>query len=233
MARLSYLIILLLFSLILGACAENSAPMHRHPYAMAISMDGVADTLVVPDRVVWTVTMNDLDADLQAAKSGNDTKLDAVLAALEQVDGVAGSVSKGPARIQRQYRRCDDGVNRFSHFSVKRVVTFRQDDLDAADATLDRLVTVADLEIAYHYEVADPEAIMRQLRNRATDQARAKIDAIAEHAGLTIGRLLGLHVNEPQHFSRHHDQRRVELTGVAGPQARHMESRVNVRYALE
>lgn len=90
----------------------------------------------------------------------------------------------------------------------------------------------ADVEVAYHYEVSDPEAVLQELRKRAMDQARAKIASLAAHAGLTVGELRGVNVNEQRYRNLHHDQRQVELTGVAGPEARYMESQVRVNYEI-
>lgn len=125
MARRSILITILILSfLILGACSgTREVPEARR--AVSIGMQGAADTLVAPDHVVWTVTMHDLDPELQTAKRGNDTKLGAVLATLDGVDSVDGSLRTGAARIERQYQRCNDGADRTFQFGVKRTVTFR------------------------------------------------------------------------------------------------------------
>lgn len=237
MAHRNILIAILIISLLILAClvATSCTGRNRHvqvPRTMGMGMEGVADTLVVPDRVVWTVKVYDLDPQLTTAKSANDAKLAAVMEALEQVDRTAGSLRTGAARIERQFRRCDDGVNRFSHFCVKRTVTFRQDQLASVDATLDKLVNSADVEVVYHYEVADPEAVMRELRKRALDQARVKIESIATYIGRTMGELLNVNVTEQRYRNIHHNQREIELTGVSGPEARFMESRVRVNYRL-
>ena len=99
------------------------------------------------------------------AKAANDEKLAAVVAALLKVDIVEGSIRTGPARTERQFRRCDDGVNRFSHFSVKRTVSFRQDDPEAVDAALDALVSAADVEASCYFDLADAESIMNGMAN--------------------------------------------------------------------
>jgi len=225
-----FITILILSILILAACTAPREAEIRHQ--VNIGMQGAADTLVVPDQVVWTVTMDDLDAELQTAKRASDAKLAAVTAALDRVENLAGSLRTGAARIERQYQRCNDGADRTFQFAVKRTVTFRQDDLGAVEVTLDRIVSSADVEVAYHYEVSDPEAVLRELRKRAMDQARAKIASLAAHAGLTVGELRGVNVNEQRYRNLHHDRRQVELTGVAGPEARYMETQVRVNYEI-
>lgn len=233
MARRSILIaILILSSLLLGACSADRGSVRDGRRQMNIGMEGAADTLVAPDHVVWAVTMQDLDPELQAAKRSSDLKLGAVLAALEGVDSVDGSLSLGAARVERQVQFCNGGDDRVVQFLVKRTVTFRQDDLGGVDATLDKLVSSADVEVASHYEVSDPEAVLRELRKRALDQARAKTVSLAAHAGLTVGELCGMHVNEQDYRHRHHNRQRVELTGVAGAEARHMETRVRANYEV-
>lgn len=196
----------------------------------SIGMAGVADTLVVPDLVVWTVRVNDLDPMLIEAKQGNDEKLAAVVEALEKVDIVAGSLNTGPARIERQFRRCDDGVNRFSHFSVRRTVTFRQEDPAAVEDVLDKLVAAADIEASCYFDLSDAEGIMKVLRTRAMDQARDKAQSLAAHAGLTLGALTSIHVQEdlnPFRRQRHMHQ----MEGImSGPQAQLLSSQVRTSY---
>ena len=196
----------------------------------SIGMAGVADTLVVPDLAIWTVRINDLDPLLVAAKDANDAKLAAVLEALDKISLVAGSVQTGPARIERQFRRCDDGVNRFSHFSVKRSVTFHQSDPDAVERALDTLVSAADIEASCYFDLADTETIMKQLRTRAMDQARDKAASLAVHVGMNLGEILSIHVNENLNPYRH-NRRMAEINGgVAGPQAQLLSTQVSVSY---
>jgi uncharacterized protein YggE len=225
MARRTIISAVLLSLLIFTACSKEERRGLR-----AIRMTGVADTLVVPDRVVWTLTMNDLDPTLVVAKEANDAKLAAVTAALAKVRLVAGSLRVGSATIERQFRRCDDGVNRFSHFGVRRTVSFHQDDPEAVDEALDILVSAADVEVASYYDLADPEAIMRRLRIRAMDQARGKAAAIADHVGLDLGQITSVNVQEdlsPFRRNQRHDERQGR---GAGPQAQYLSTQVNVGF---
>jgi len=196
----------------------------------SISMTGLADTLVVPDLAVWSVRISDLDAKLPVAKDSSDAKLVAVLKALAKVDLIEGSVLVGPARIKRQFRRCDDGVNRFSHFGVDRDVTFKQDNPDAVDEALNLLVSAADLEASCYFELGDSEGILKKLRTQAVDQARDKAVSLAAHAGLSVGEILSLSVNEnldPLHRRRHMQNMDGQ---VEGPQAQYLNTRINVRF---
>ncbi len=225
MARRTIIFFFLIIILILAGCEKEPVQRMR-----SIGMAGVADTLVVPDLAVWTVRINDLDPLLVAAKDSNDAKLAAVLGALEKIRIVEGSVQTGPARIERQFRRCDDGVNRFSHFSVKRSVTFRQDDPDEVEKALDALVSAADIEVSCYFDLADTEAIMKQLRTRAMDQAKDKAAFLALHVGMSLGDILSIRVNENLN-AYHHNRRMAELNGgVAGPQAQHLSTQVSVSY---
>ena len=224
--RITILSAIILCVSILSACSVAPQQHQR-----TIGMQGVADTLVVPDRVVWTVKMNDLDPELTVAKQASDTKLAAVVAALADLQVDRGSVRTGATRIERQYRHCDDGSRRFCDFQVRRTLTCLQDDPAAVDAILDRLVAAADVETSYLYEVTDPEAIMKQLRLRAMDQARSKAVSLAHHAGLTVGELRSIRVQEDLNRNLH-NRRQVEIDGVAGPEARLLSTQVHVNYEL-
>ena len=227
MARRNLIPILFLVFVLLAGCREEAA----RPALHSIGMTGVADTLVVPDLAVWTIKISDLDAKLMVAKDASDGKLAAVLEALQKVDLIEGSVLTGPASIQRQFRRCDDGVNRFSHFSVQREVTFRQDNPDAVDEALDILVSAADIEASCYFELADSESIMKGLRTQAMDLARDKASSLAAYAGLELGEIRGLHVNEDDNPRRRHHR---SMEGqVDGPQAQYLHTRVNVQFQTQ
>jgi uncharacterized protein YggE len=232
MARRSILpaILRVLPLLLIAACAGDQPAFDER--RMTLGMQAAADTLVAPDQVVWAVTMQDADEQLQTAKQANDRKLGAVLAALEDLDRLPGSLSTGAARIERQVERCRDSAEQRVRYLVKRTVSFRQDDLAGAEATLDLLVSSAEVEVACHYEVSDPEAVLRDLRRRALDQARAKIASLAAHVGKTVGDLRGVRVNEQRYRNLYHDRRRMELTGVAGAEARFMETEVHATFEI-
>jgi len=196
-------------------------------------MAGMADTLVVPDLVVWTVWMTDLDPQLGAAKSSNDAKLAALLEAIGKIAIVPGSLRTGPARIERRFRRCDDGVDRFSHFSVRRQVTFHQDDPEAVDGALDLMVNAADIEVWCLFDLADPETIMRELRARAIDRARDKAASLAAHLGKAAGEIVGLNVQEDVNPYRRQRYAQDPNGDVSGPQARYLHTEVRVTLATD
>jgi uncharacterized protein YggE len=227
MARRIIFSFLIIFIFILGGCQKEP----ERPHLRSLGMEGVADTLVVPDLVVWTVKINDLDPLLVKAKESNDRKLAAVIAALDKVDIVEGSIRTGAARIERQFRRCDDGVNRFSHFGVKRTISFRQDDPEAVEGALDALVSAADIEAFCYYDLADAESIMKGLRARAIDRARDKAESLAQYVGMRIGSITGLHVNEDSNPFRRHQRQMNEMNGnISGPQAQLLSTQVRVQY---
>ncbi|RKZ14414.1 hypothetical protein DRQ50_08990 [bacterium] len=218
---------LLLFSLIIAACSGNGTDRRT------IGMQAEADTLVVPDHVFWTVKINHLDPDLQKAKEAVDAKLAAVTAALVELQLVDGNLRTGATRIERRFRRCDDGVNRFSNFHVERTLSFGLDDLGAVDATMDRLVTAGEMEVSFLYEVSDPEAILKQLRIRGMDLARSKAASLAAHGGLMLGELMSVSVSEDRIQQQLYRNRQlVEVKGVAGPEAQRLTTRVSVRYEM-
>lgn len=227
MARRIIISFLVISIFILGGCQKE----RERPRLRSLGMEGVADTLVIPDLVVWTVRINDLDPLLVGAKEANDQKLDAVIAALDNVVLIDGSIRTGPARIERQFRRCDDGVNRFSHFSVKRTISFRQDDPEAVEGALDALVAAADIEASCYYDLAEAESIMKGLRGKAIDRARDKAESLAGHVGMQIGSITGIHVNEDSNPFRRHQRQMNDRNGIiSGPEAQLLSTQVRVNY---
>ncbi len=222
-------LLLLIPGFLVGCSDENPRP--ADPGLHGISMQAMADTLVMPDIVVWTVTITDEDAGLPAAKAAVDAKLDAVLAAVAALPVMTGSISKGSANIRQHLERCTDGKTRVSSFRVERKVTFRQQDPEAMDQVLDGLVKAADVEVNCQFEVSGREAIMRRLRLEALARARERASSLVAPTGHVLGELTGINVNED--FDGEREKRsRGRNQELAGPDAKYLSTKVRASYAV-
>ena len=159
---------------------------------------GVADTLVVPDQVIWTVHIVDLDKSLKSAKQRNDEKLAAVLEASKELAASPRDREIGRVAIDRIYSRdAVGGIREFAHFQVRRTVKIRQRDISEFEAGLNLLIDSAEIEVSFQYEVSESGRIYSELQLRAFEAARSKAQALAEHAESNLGdvslrRLLGV-----------------------------------------
>jgi uncharacterized protein YggE len=229
MARRIIIPFLILSLILLAACSGDQC-RRRTP---SISMAGMADTLVVPDLVVWTLSMEDLDEDLPKAKESNDSKLKSILEAIEKVDLIESSLRSGTARIEMTRVRCDDRGEWVHKFKVYREVSFHQDDPAGVDRTLDHLVSSADITASCFFDLSDPDSIMKELRKRALDQARDKAVSLADHAGLGLGEILGFNLNEEVNPYRRQRHMRDQTGQVSGPQAQYLHTQVRVNFKTE
>jgi len=205
---------------------------HRQPEFRQFGMQAVADTLVTPDRVVWRVTMSDSDNQLAVAKAASDAKLEAIMAAIDQAAGISRNPVKGQACINRRQGLCVDGKTLPASFEVRRQVMVYQNDPEAVEDLLDRLIQAADVEVSYHFEVSDREAIMRRLRGVALDRARTRAADLVARTGHVLGKVVHVSVNEDFDGWR---ERMANSRGSrdAGPRAKSLHTQVNVGYLVD
>lgn len=177
----------------LSACTMDESDPGR------VSVSGQATRLVVPDEVVWVVTLNSMDKNLQTAKKDNDDKLSAVLKAGRKIAADEKDIEAGQLSIDRQYDYNQrQGQRVFSHFSVRRTVKIRLRDLDRFEEALDRLVKAADVELWFSYEISNVEEIRREIQLEALDDARDKALGLAERAHRKLGPALSISEFSPQ-----------------------------------
>lgn len=163
---------------------------------------GTASRSATPDIVVWTVSVTTEDPDLQVAKTVNDERITAVLDVAERVASSRKDITTGPVRIERVYARNDStNMREFTHFRIERNIVITQHDFEGFEKILNDLVTSAEIELRYVYEVSNELEIYEELRLLALDDARAKAISMVARLGGKLGRVLEINELPPEYRS--------------------------------
>lgn len=167
------------------ACADEEAVERK------VSVWGTAVTRVVPDIVLWRLTITDTDRNLEKAKSRSDEKLTALLGLREELGVDPKDLQTGQLEISREYDRDRHGnVTSFKHFRVRRGITLRQRDLARFDEYLARFVANADVELDFSFDTSRRLELRHQTRLEAVRIARTKAEAMTGALGARLGDVL-------------------------------------------
>ncbi len=199
---------------------------------------GKALRSVVPDVVVWTVSITTEDPLLSAAKKVNDERLEAVLKVANQIVDDRQEVKVGPVRIDRMYTRGDErGLREFSHFMVSRSVNLTQREFDTVEKTLNALINSAEVELRFRYEISKEDQIIDELRLQALDSAKVKAGAMVGQFGGTLGPVVEISEFPPSDTSMRGVLGIPAPAGTmidqASPEAREIAVTVYVTFAIE
>lgn len=159
--------------------------------ARAVSVSGTAVTRVVPDTIVWSISIEETDKVLVDAKNRSDEKMKRVLNLVSELGVPAEDVQTGRLRISREYDRDERGNKLdFKHFAIRRNVTFKQRDLARFDEFLTKLVGAADIEANFNFESSKQHEFRAETRLKALQVAKEKAASMCKVLDAKLGTVL-------------------------------------------
>lgn len=232
-----------LFAVVCGLTLAGAARGDiDHADARYINVSGTAVTKVVPDQIVWRLTVVDENPELLVAKESNDAKMAQVLKAVDQLDVKPADVQSSELSFERVYER-DKYSNHgnFKHYRVKRQVTVRQRDLDRFDEFLKDLVSKVELEASYRFESSKMDDIRWETRLTALKIAQKKAGDMAEVLGTEVGPVMRIEEPRPEYWGNRVSNFAApaaggapdSITGTLAPGTIDIRVSVNVRFALD
>jgi uncharacterized protein len=156
----------------------------------SIAVSATGEASVTPDLAVVSLSISAKDRELAAARDDVNRRTSAVLASLRELgvddaDLVAPDISISP---EYDYRR---DSQKLVGYHIARLVTVRVRALDTLGAILDGSVAAGANELhPVQMTAADPSAAEHEALGAAVSAARAKAQAIADAAQLTLGEVL-------------------------------------------
>ena len=179
--------ILFLACLGLGACAQSEPDprgVGRDEVLVQILASGRADTR--PDQARFTAGVETIAASSAEASRRNSEVINRVLAALEPL-----GVRKDDVQTRNvSLSRIDFGPNR-GRFQASNMIEVRMRDVERAGEAIGRTTEAgANVLSGPNLVVSDREAASRSAYAAAYRAARARADAYAAAAGLSVARLL-------------------------------------------
>ena len=175
-------------ALALTGCGGPHRPdprgVERDEVLLQVSASGQTDTK--PDTARFAVGVSSIGATSQAATEANNAKMNAVVTALKSLGVADADLQTKQLTIARQ----DWGPNK-GKFEANNVVEVRMRDVAKAGAAIAGATQAgANLMWGPNLSITDPEAASRNAYTAAYKAARARADAYANAAGMTVARVL-------------------------------------------
>jgi len=162
----------------------------------SITVTGTAVTRVVPDTVVWDVTITATNADLMRAHKTSEKQVGELLGRVRQLGVKSADVQTGYLTVNKEYERSQyGGTGAFKHFVLSRAVTIKQRDTAHFDAFLTALVKSRDMTVRYRLESSEVYTLRSKTRLKAV--------AIAKEKAAAMARTLGAHIGVPLTIREH------------------------------
>jgi len=201
-----------------------------------ITVSGFAETWVVPDVAVWSVTIEKSNDGLRDLQEASNEEL-ARLVGLTRSLGVAtDDVKIGQFIVNKQYKRDKHGNRKgFSHYSLRRNVSVTQRDFSRFEEFMDSLMFEGDLSVQLGYQSTVMDSVRYELKLQAVDAARRKALGMAGVLGATVGEPLIIS-EYPIITDAHHVEDR--LSREAGiffrlkPENIHVKQTAHIRFRL-
>ena len=153
--------------------------------AGGITVVGTGSVSTTPDTAEWSFGVQTSADSASAALSANSDAMNRVLAALKDA-GISGDDLQ-TEQVSVYPRTSDDGIS-IVGYDVSNTVRATIRDLDQAGGIVDAAVAAGANQVyGPSLTVSDAEAQYRAAVDAAFDDARARAEAIAEKAGVTLG----------------------------------------------
>jgi uncharacterized protein YggE len=208
-----------------------------------IVVSGEADAAVQPDIAVVTLGVTRLEKTAREALDGNNKAMAAVLKALRD-EGIADKdLQTSGFSIQPQYAYPESGDGTqtpptLTGYQVSNMVTVRLRDLARLGAILDESVTLGVNQGGdIRFTNDDPAETVAKARKAAVKSAFDKAHALAEAAGVKLGRVLKITENadepEPQPVMRMQMAKQAPDAVPVAAGENSYSARVSITFAIE
>ena len=160
----------------------------------SISVNGQAEVMVVPDQVLFTLTVENLKLDLSAARQ--ETEAD-----VKKVFALAQSYKIPPQNVQTYYIRVSERYEKeennkpalFKGYAVSQTIVILLPDISRFESLFSELLTSGISDVSsVDFRLSKPRQYMDQARSLALKAAREKAVAMAGDLGQKVGNPLSI-----------------------------------------
>lgn len=187
--------------LALTLALASAARAEDKPEPRLVTVTGEAEVSVVPDEVVFDLTVQTINRDLRLARNQTDERLKA-LVALTQKYGVAQQdVQTDYIRVEQRYRGNDES-RLFLGYAVRKDLVFTLRDVTRAEALLSDILESGVTRLnAVRFQTSQLRKFRDQARELAIRAAREKAVALSGAIGQSIGRAYSIEEEMPERGS--------------------------------
>jgi len=225
--------------LALSAC-NSGAPTYittGNNAQASLNVSATGSVSATPNRAMVTAGVVSEGKTAREAMIGNATKMTSVFEELEAAGILKKNIQTSQLSLQPRYDYRDRRAPTISGYEARNTVTAKSEDLDTVGAMLDALVKAGVNNInGVNFSVNNPDAALAEARATAIKDAKAKAQAMADAAGVKLGKLMSLNESNFNASPRPMAMMsaRMESDAVtpiaAGEQS--MNVTVNMRYAI-
>jgi uncharacterized protein YggE len=157
----------------------------------AITTTGTATVYAVPDKAVFSVSLNDTDADITKACTRNNADADKFVKAVKAAGIADNDIATNTMSISPHYRRVPgaSGESERDGFTASRTYAVTLHDLKQIEKVFTAMVqSGVEALPSVSLEVTDTRSYRDQARALALKAAREKATAMAKELDCTIGK---------------------------------------------
>ncbi|HEV7396739.1 MAG TPA: SIMPL domain-containing protein [Pyrinomonadaceae bacterium] len=172
----------------IAAVAQKDGPVP------SITVNGQAEVMVVPDQVVFTLTVDNLKLELNAARE--ETEAD-----VKKVFALAQSYKVPPQNVQTYYIHVSERYEKdennkpavFKGYAVSQTIVILLPDISRFESMFSELLTAGISDVSnVDFRLSKPRQYMDQARTLALKAAREKAVAMASDLGQKVGNPLSI-----------------------------------------
>ena len=191
---LRYVLSVVLVGLSLSFVA-TAAQQQREPPLIIVT--GEAEVRVVPDEVVFDLTVQTLNRDLRLAKSQTDERLKKTLELTRRYKIVPADVQTDYVKLEPRYRGGDE-TRTLVGYSVRKDLLFTLRDASQAEELLSELIEAGVTRInSISFRSSQLRKHRDQARALAIKAAQEKAAALAAEIGQRIGKAYSIEEDSP------------------------------------
>lgn len=163
-----------------------------------ITVTGEAEVNVVPDEVVFDVTIQTFHRDLHQAKTLTDNKLKGLIALTRRYGIAPENVQTDYIKLEPRFKGNDE-ARTFLGYSVRKDVVFTLKDVSKAEGLLSEILEGGVTRLnSVRFQTSQLRKYRDQARASAITAAREKAMALTAAIGQTIGKAYSIEEDVPQ-----------------------------------
>ena len=187
--------ILAAFSLAICLTSAALAQQQREP--PLITVTGDAEVRVVPDEVVFDLTVQTLIRDLRLAKTQTDERLKKTLELTRKYKIAPADVQTDYVKLEPRYRGNDE-TRTLVGYSVRKDLVFTLRDASQAEELLSEVIEAGNTRInSISFRSSQLRKHRDQARSLAIKAAQEKATALAAEIGQKIGKAYSIEEESP------------------------------------
>lgn len=181
----------LLFALALPAAADDK------PEPRLITVTGEAEVLVVPDEVVFDLTVQTLNKELRVAKAQTDERLKKLIELTRRYNVEARDVQTDYIKLEPRYRGNDES-RLFLGYAVRKDLVFTLRNVSRAEEMLSEILESGITRInGVRFQTSQLRKYRDEARASAIRAAQEKATALTAEIGQKIGRAYSIEEDAP------------------------------------